>query len=114
MNLGHNSKALDPDQVAQELSERGMAWADANAAADLLEETKKSVLAEMAIKSQGKSQGERESLALASPEYREHVQKMVDARRAANRARVRWDVWKTYIDLERSRHATERAAMTLR
>lgn len=114
MTVGHNSAAIDPNSVAHELSERGLAWADANAAADALEETKKSVIAQATITAAGKSQGERESIALASAEVRDHLTAMVEARRAANRARVRYDVYKTFIELERSRHATERAAMTLR
>lgn len=111
---GHNSRTLDPDQTAYELEQRGMTWADANAAADALEEAKKSILSEYTLKASGRTQGERQDGALASPEYREHLARMVEARRAANRARVRYDSYKVMIELERSRHATERAAMALR
>lgn len=111
---GHNSAPMDPEKVAHELSERGLAWADANGAADALEETKKSVISEALLSATGKSHSEREAIALASPMVRDHIARMVDARKAANRARVRYDVYKTFIELERSRHATERAAMTLR
>lgn len=115
MTLGHNSRpAIDPDRIAHELAERGLAWADANAAADALEEAKKSVLAQHILAAQGRSMSERETIALASAEYTDHLAKMVEARRTANRARVRYDVYKAFIELERSRHSTERAAMQLR
>lgn len=109
-----NSAGFDADRVAHELSERGLAWADAHAAAEALEETKKSMLAQISLASDHKSQTVREEMALASPEYREHVTKMVEARRAANRARVRFDTYKAWIELKRTAAATERAAMNLR
>ena len=105
---------MDPERIAHELSERGLTWADTNAAADALEEAKKSVLAQHTLAASGKSIAEREAWALGSEEYREHLTRMVEARRVANRARVKYDVYKTFIELERSRYSTERAAMQLR
>jgi hypothetical protein len=107
-------RALDPDQVAHELERRGMEWADRNQAAEALEEARKSVIAQATLRANGRSHAEREAAALASAEVVDHLRRMVEARGEANRARVRYDVWRTYIELERSRHATERAAMTLR
>jgi hypothetical protein len=57
---------------------------------------------------------EREMAALASETYREHVSKMVEARREANIAKVRYDTYKVYIELSRSKIATERVAMSMR
>jgi len=114
---GHNSAPgalMDADRIAQELSERGLAWADALAAADALEETKKSVLAELMVGSGGKSAAEKEMLALAAPEFRQHIESMVAARRQANRARVRFDTYKAWIELSRTNASTERALATLR
>lgn len=106
--------SVEPERMAAELSERGLAWADAQAAAEALEESRKSVLAEMTLSQDGKSLTEREAKALACTSYREHVEKMVAARRGANRARVRFDVYKVFVELTRSKVATERAAMNLR
>lgn len=117
MRPSHNSAPgalIDADKIAAELSERGLAWADAQAAAEALEEAKKSVLAELMIGAQGKSNAEREMIALASPEYRSHLDSMAQARRNANRARVRWDTYKAWIELVRTNASTERAAMNLR
>lgn len=117
MRPGHNSNPgalMDADKIAHELSERGLAWSDANAAAEALEETQKSVLSELMVSSAGKSQAEKEMLARATPEFREHVLSMVSARRTANRARVRYDTYKVYVELLRTNASTERALATLR
>lgn len=106
--------AVEPEKLAHELSRRGLIWADANAAAELLEEVKKSLLSKVKLGCEGKSMDERETKALASDEYMKHLNVMVAARRDANIARVRYDVYKTYVELTRSRIATERAAMGMR
>jgi hypothetical protein len=109
--------AIDPHKIAEELSQRGMAWADADAAANALEETRKSVIAE-AIADQYAddpkvSYAKAETFALASQKVRDHVKAMVDARKAANRARVRWDTYKAWLELIRTQEATKRAEMRL-
>lgn len=62
-------------------------WADADAAATLLEETKSVALAELVL--QGVSEGlpvnRSEAAAKTSKAYREHIENMVEARRQANR-----------------------------
>ena len=115
--MGHNSGAPDADHVAHELSKRGLDWADKQAAAQALEEAQKSVLAEVAADyRQGgvKSQTEAEGLARASKKYRDFVAEMVEARRHANRARVSFDTYKTWIELIRTKAATDRAQMQMR
>lgn len=117
MSIGHNSGVVDAEQVAHELSKRGHAWADTHAAAQALEEAQKSVLAEVAAdyrKAGTKSQAEAEGLARASRKYRDFVVEMVEARRVANRARVNFDTYKVWIELIRTKAATERAQMQLR
>ena len=115
--VGHNHFAhIDPEAIATELSKRGMAWADANAAAEALEEAQKSVLAEVTndYRPDAKSMAEAETLARADERYTRHVKAMVEARRMANRARVAFDTYKAWLELKRSQVATERAAMTMR
>jgi len=113
---GSNSPMLDADKIAAELSARGMAWADANAAAEALEETKPTVLAQLAAEQigTGKSAAAADTMAKADDRYLEHIQKMVDARKAANRARIRWDTYKAYVELLRTNASTDRAMMTMR
>ncbi len=113
MNPGHT---IDPAKLAQELAERGQTWADANAAAEALEETKGTVLAQLAVEyiQKGESAAKSELLAKADPAYTTHLEKMVAARRSANKARVRFDVYKAYIELARSAESSRRSEMALR
>ena len=104
---------FNPDELHHRVVHLGEEWAEANAAADLLEESKRSVLAEI---SQGASGGvaERERVGLASEKYLSHITAMIAARRKANIARVHYDAAKAWIEMARSMESTRRAEMTLR
>lgn len=111
--------ALSPDaarHATERLIEVGEQWADMDAAASALEETAKSVLGKLVLEnaSDGMPIGKAEHAARATTEYREHVDKMVEARRKANRARVRWIVGQSHVELMRSLESTRRAEMNLR
>ena len=105
---------FDPDKFFHSVVEAGNDWADKNAAADLLEETKKSVLAELVNGAAGTSNAAKETVALADPAYKLHVVNMVTARKESNRARVKYDAMKMLAELRRSQESTRRAEMTLR
>jgi hypothetical protein len=51
--------------------------------------------------------------ALASPDYRAHVEATVEAKRRANVARVRYNSGQMWAELLRSQAATRRAEMSL-
>ena len=104
----------DPDQLRARIVLLGEEWAELNGAADLLEETRKTVLAQLSKESQAKSMAEREMKALASQQYDEHLRAMVRARTEANKARVRYDAARTWVDMARSLESTRRAEMGLR
>jgi hypothetical protein len=106
--------SFDPDKAFDALVKAGEDWADKQAAAELLEETKKSVLAKLMLDADGTTQGQREMNALADPEFTEFVTGMVQARKAANKARVRYDSAKVLAELRRSQEATRRSEMNLR
>lgn len=106
--------AFDPEVAYQALIDAGETWADAEAAADLLEETRKSVLAKLINEAEAGSMAAKESLALADPTYRQFIEGMVQARKAANKARVRYDSAKVLAELRRSQESTRRAEMNLR
>ncbi len=92
----------------------GEDWADKNAAASFLEETKKSILARMMQKqTEAKSVAAAESLALCSEDYLAHVKDMVEARRLADRAKVAYESIKALMELRRSQESTRRAEMAL-
>jgi hypothetical protein len=104
---------FDSDRTYEALVKAGEDWADKQAAADLLEETRKSVLAKLINEAEG-SVNAREYKALADQEYRDFVAGMVTARKAANKARVRYDSAKILAEMRRSEESTRRAEMTLR
>ena len=89
----------------------GEEWSDLDAAANMLEETRKSVLAELVNQSKGGSIAAKESEALANPAYKLHLTNMVNARREANRARVKYDTSKMWVELVRTSEATKRQEM---
>jgi hypothetical protein len=104
---------MDAEKIYESLVKAGEDWADADAAASLLEETRKSVMAKLINEAEG-SVNAREYKAMADPEYRKHIDGMVTARKAANKARVRYDSAKILAELRRSEESTRRAEMTFR
>ena len=102
--------------TTERLIEVGETWCDLDAAASALEEVRKSVLGTLVLEgiAGGMAANKAEHAAYASDEYRQHVAGMVEARRKANRARVRWDVGRTHADLMRSVESTKREEMRMR
>lgn len=105
---------MDAESIYSALIRAGEEWSDLDAAASLLEETRKSVLAKLMNECQAASIGAKEMFALADEEYRKHVATMITARKVANRARVRYDSAKVLAELRRSEESTRRAELQLR
>lgn len=114
---------FDPSALANEVIGLGEEWADLDAAASALEETRKTVLAKRTIeflegslsvgKTRGMSVAQAETNALADPTYESHLELMVEARKNANRARVRYDMGRMRLELLRTHQATLRNEMRL-
>ena len=104
---------FDPERIYKQLTDAGEDWVDKNAAAELLEETKKTVLAELMSGEDG-ARNAREDSALASAVYKLHLTNMVTARREANRARVRYDSMKVLAEMRRTQESTRRAEIGIR
>jgi hypothetical protein len=104
----------DPARFAAAIVKKGEAWSDAEAAAALLEETRKTVLAQQMTGHGDIPVSKAEMHALASDVYRKHILSMVEARRVANKARVAYDGAKAMMELARSAEATRRTEMGLR
>ena len=106
----------DPAKLVERLVQAGEEWADKNAAAELLEETKSTLLATLAVAhiEIGDSAAKAELRAKSSAAYADHLKDMVEARRQANRARVRYDSGRVFGDHIRTKAATERAQMEMR
>lgn len=107
---------IDTEALCDEAENAGLAWADAKAAAEALEETKKSVLSQIMVAcfAEGMAVSKAETMAQADPAYLDFIRKMVAAGKARDRARVRFDILKTRIELLRTNASTERAAMSMR
>ena len=71
-------------------------------------------IAKLKIEANAKSDAASETFALADPGYLEFITGMVNARKAATKARVRYDSAKTLSELRRSEESTRRAEMTFR
>jgi hypothetical protein len=83
-------------------------WVDADAAATLLEDTKSATLSQM-IQARGDMPVNRaESLVKASPEWRSHVEKTVDARSAANLLKVQMEYLRMKFSEWQSEEANKR------
>jgi len=107
-----NATVIGVDRLANDIRDAGSDWSDLDAAASLLEETKSVLLAElMSACPEGVALGTKEMRAKADPVFREHVKRMVEARRVANRARVRYHALQVLADLRRTAEASKRAEL---
>lgn len=120
-------KDFDPNKLTADVIVIGEDWADQDAAASSLEETRKTVLAQLQLEYtlEGVSVGrgtdkpkpmpatQAEMRALADPRYEQHLELMVLARKEANRSRVRYDMGKMRLELYRSLQATMRQEMNM-
>lgn len=104
----------EPGAIENAIVSLGEEYADLDAAATLLEETKSVLKAKLALESTGKSAAEREMMALAQPAFSEHLSSMVEARRLAIRARVKWETKKLKFEAMRSIEATKRGELMQR
>lgn len=104
---------LNIDEIYTRMVKRGEAWAELNAAADLLEESRKSVRAQYAMEHMptAKSLNKAELMAEADTRYQDHIKAMVEARKKANLAQVHYKASQVWADLLRSQESTRRAEM---
>lgn len=109
------STGLNPQRVYEGLVRMGDEWADAHAAAEHFEETRKPLLAKLTLDRMGDkvSKAQAELEAMASPEYAEHLSAGIAARREANKARVRYDAAKIKAGHMQTVEANRRAEMRL-
>ena len=100
-------------KLVNDLRETGMEWADKNAAANLLEESRRSLLAQLIVEKMGRgsSKAKAEEEARMHEDFRKSTTRMIDARVAAERANVAYKVAQAAIDLYRTEMATRRAEM---
>lgn len=83
-------------------------WCELEAAADILESTKSSVMSQMMLEHGDIPVSKAEALVKRSPKWIDHVNKVCEARRKANKAKVEVDFWRMVHSEHMSREATER------
>jgi cytochrome P450 len=100
-----------PGRIAAKLASLGEEWSERNAVAQLYENTTKSSLERLTLEEMERSNASMtlaEKRARASKEYQAYVEKAVEARKEANKARVKYDVGNVWADHLRTQHATKR------
>lgn len=105
---------LSAERIYASMCKAGEDWSDLDAAASALEETKNPMLAKFtleAIARGAKSVAAAETEALANPVYIKHLENMVEARRLANRAKVKWVSVQVLAEVRRSQESTRRQEM---
>jgi len=103
--------------MSQPLSEQfrlaGKEWCELDAAADLLESSKSAVLAQMMAALGDMPVSRAEATVKAGKEWLEYVTKTVEARKAANLAKIKVEWIKMKFSERMSAEATERAERKL-
>ncbi len=119
MNFGETrSGGFDANILADQVRSIGEDYADKRAAADLLDSTTKSVLAQLTLRFRAEnpdaSRKEAEDMAMASADYRDHINAVVESQRIANRARANWESVQAFVRAMQTAAANRRAEMNLR
>lgn len=111
--MGKDATHIQPERIAHELSKRGHAWADAEAQAQQLEQHRRPLRSTIATEwiNDGYPANKAEMLAESDQRYRDHVDGMVAARCQADKAKVDYEAYRTYVELMRTQAATERETM---
>lgn len=102
---------INPDKIHEKLVRAGHDWSEAEAIAELMEETKRIVISQLAAECTESSMTAKEAYAHRHPEYKAHIEKMVNARKMANKARVEWISGQKWADLKQTQSANDRATM---
>lgn len=103
---------LNPNEIYERLTATGEEWADQNHAADLLEGTLKQVFSQCVLKYRQKNMpvSEAEHNAHRDHEYVQAREAAINARRDANKAKVRYNAAQAWFEAMRTAEATHRAA----
>lgn len=103
----------DNRPIAEQFRIVAKQWVDADAAADLLEQTKTAVLSERMQALGDMPVSKAEAQVKASPEWKEFITTMVNARKTANRLKVQMEYLRLKFQEWSSENANKRAEMRL-
>ena len=88
-------------------------WVDADSAANLLEETKSAFLNQKMLAQGDMAVSKAEMIVKASPEWKEYIEQMIEARKQANLYKVQLEYIRMQFYEWQSHNATRRAEMKL-
>ena len=103
---------INAQKIYERLVNEGDDWADKHAAAELLEGTLKQVFSQCVLnhRKSGAPVNECEHNANNDPDYLQARESAVEARREANRAKVRYNAANAWFEAQRTAEASHRAA----
>ena len=100
----------DNRPLSEQYYEASLEWADLNAAASLLEDTKSARLSQKVLAMGDMAINRAEAIVKASPEWVKQIEEIVEARRVANRAFAKREYIHMRAMEQHSHEATERVA----
>jgi hypothetical protein len=103
----------DNQPISEQFRVVAKKWVDAEAAAQILEETKTAVLSQMKVALGDIPDSRAETRAKASPEWWAHLENMVEARKQGNLHKVHMKYLEMKAWEHRSEEASKRAEMKL-
>jgi hypothetical protein len=94
-------------------AEAGEDWSSKEAAAQLLEETKSAIMAQKQSMLPEMPVNRAEQIVKASPDWYEHIEKIVEARRVANLAKIELEVIRMRFNEQNNIQANARLEMKM-
>lgn len=106
---------MDLNKTYEKMSAAGYDWADKKAAASVLESAAKAALSEAFLEARkaGAAQEEAKHKAVCDLTYQSAVRDQVEAEKARDHARIRYDSIKAWLEMALDANATKRAEMKL-
>jgi hypothetical protein len=104
---------MEPTAITTLVADAGAEYFQNDAAASVLEYMETRVAGTAGGAPKAISFAQAEQRALADPSYEAHIEMMVSARKNANLSRVRYDMGRMYLELQRSANATRRQEMAM-
>jgi len=94
-------------------AEAGEDWSSKEAAAQLLEETKSAIMAQRQAMLPEMPVNRAEQIVKASPDWHDHIEKIVEARRVANLAKIELEVIRMRFNEQNNIQANARLEMKM-
>jgi hypothetical protein len=97
-------------EIHERLVKLGTEWAECKYASDLLDDSRRPLLAKLGAESGEKSQNAREAYALSHQDYAEHCKAIAEAAKRTAIAKIKYESALNYVELLRTQAANDRHA----